>query len=723
MTPLIALWQFGNPAMLAWGAAAALPILIHLWSRQKHAAQRWAAMSFLLAAVQKNARRLQLQQWILLAVRMAVLAFFALAVADPRSSLLDRRSGAASGQTHVILVIDGSYSMGYRQGGQSRFEAAKQWARQLVNGGPRGDGYTLVLMTDPPQVVIGQPAFERRAVLDEIDGLALSHGGASLAATLAQIETLLHESARQSASGEILNQRRIFFLTDLQQATWGEVNSSNCKARLSRLESLATLELVDLSQPGDTNLAVARLAVDSMTSGPTVVGSDVQLQTDVQNPGDTDCWRVPVEWYVDGQRIAEERLDCKARGRATVVATHRFTAPGEHIIEVRLKDDVLPFDNRRWLVVPVHEAIRVLCIGGRPGETKHVAMALAPHSAPGQAIEVISAPESRLLEGDLAKFDCLIVSNIGHFTREEGTALHRFASRGGGLVVFLGNEVQVENYNQLLIDEQRSPLLPARLDRIVPAGNYLFDPLEYRHPIVAPFRGFPKSGLLTTPVWKYVRATPLEGSHVALAFNNGDPAVVEGQVGRGRCILVATAASPDAVDRNTDPPTPWTALATWPSFPPLIHEILRWSIAVQVADRNVLVGEALSGTVPANSTDTTITLSGPSGIHQRVPIRLNNGVGEWSFPSTSSSGIYEAETSASTMHFAVNVNPREGDLSRFDVEQLPAGFHHELATPYSDAASSTGSDSVQYFRWLLGAVLALLVIEPCLAWRFGRGRR
>src|SRR5438094_5303195 len=109
MTPTLAFWQFGSAGMLAWGLAAALPLLIHLWSRRKYREEPWAAMTFLLAALRKNARRIQLEQWVLLAVRTSILALFAMALADPQWSLLHAWAGGASGAPmHVVLVIDGS---------------------------------------------------------------------------------------------------------------------------------------------------------------------------------------------------------------------------------------------------------------------------------------------------------------------------------------------------------------------------------------------------------------------------------------------------------------------------------------------------------------------------------------------------------------------------------------------------------------------------------------
>jgi hypothetical protein len=387
-----------------------------------------------------------------------------------------------------------------------------------------------------------------------------------------------------------------------------------------------------------------------------------------------------------------------------------------------LADDALPIDNRRWLSVPVRDSIRVLCVGGRPGETKHLALSLAPQKQASQAIEVIEAPESRLVEDDLTRFDALFVCNIGRFSKDEASVLHRFVTRGGGLVLFLGDQVQPSSYNQQLADDPQSQLLPAHLGDVAPAGTYKLDPLDYRHPVVAPFRGFPQSGLLTTPIWKYVRLTPLEGAKTALAFDNGDPAIVEMPVGRGRCIVVATAASPEALDRSHDPPSPWTALATWPSFPPLVHEMLRLALAGQSDGRNLIVGDEITGLAPPNSAEEAVTVSGPGDLSERVSIRSASGEGRWSYSPTNISGVYEGRLGPTTHRFAVNVNPREGDLARISATLLPPQFRREPASAAGESSSLDGNEAVSYFRWLLGGVLALLVFEPFLAWQIGRGR-
>lgn len=713
---IIAFWQLGSAGMLAWGVAAALPILIHLWSRRKYREEAWAAMTFLLAALRKNARRIQIEQIILLAVRTLLLLLFAMALADPQFSVISAWVGGAGGQSHVVLVIDGSFSMDYRAEEKSRFDAARQVAKEFVQAGKQGDGYTLVLMSEPPRVVIAQPAFDPQDVIEELDNLELPHAGASLPATLAEVETIVR---RATESHPRLARRRVVLLTDLQQITWGDVDSPDSRQRLAKLADLATLELIDLGQPGEQNLAVTNLQIDQRLIA---ARSEATIQAELRSFAAEDRPRQAVEVLVDGQRIADERVDLPAGGTATISVAHRFDTPGEHIVEVHLADDALPLDNRRWLSVPVRDAVRILCVGGRPEATRHLALALQPRQETGGPFEIVEAPESRLVEGELGQFNCVFLCNVGRISPDEAGILSRYVARGGGLVIFLGDLVQADSYNELLAGKAESRVLPAKLGEAAPTGTFTFDPLAYRHPIVQPFRGHEASGLLTTPIWKYIKLEPATGSRVALAFDSGDPAIVEASFGRGRCLLVATAASPDSIDRTAEPPTPWSALSSWPSFPPLVHEMLQFAVAGQSEGRNLIVGDELTGSLTAGGTNQPIALGGPDGLSERVPVTTDGLGARWSFGGTTKSGVYEATAGQTVQRFAVNVNPRESDLARFDPELLPSQIHREPLAADEPAALATTSDSSSYFRLFLYAVLGLLLLEPVLAWQFGRGR-
>src|SRR3972149_10358827 len=214
--PPVFAFGFLSPVMLGWLALAGVPILIHLWSRRQYRQTTWAAMEFLLAAVQRQSRRTRLEQWLLLLIRTALIVLLVLAVAQPYWNL----PGMAlhdSGFTHRTLVIDDSFSMFFKSADQSTFEKAKQSAAQIVENTPQGHAFTLVLMSSPPRVVVGKPSLEQREILREIDNLQPTDTSADLPGTLTLIQQVLHKAKQEQPR---ISRHEIYFITDLQRVTW-----------------------------------------------------------------------------------------------------------------------------------------------------------------------------------------------------------------------------------------------------------------------------------------------------------------------------------------------------------------------------------------------------------------------------------------------------------------------------------------------------------------------
>jgi hypothetical protein len=91
--------SFLNPALLACTAAVAVPILIHLLNRRRFQRVSWAAMRFVRASLEKNRRRMQIEDLLLLALRCLIVGLFAFALARPAW----RSAPAASWSSRVLL--------------------------------------------------------------------------------------------------------------------------------------------------------------------------------------------------------------------------------------------------------------------------------------------------------------------------------------------------------------------------------------------------------------------------------------------------------------------------------------------------------------------------------------------------------------------------------------------------------------------------------------------
>ena len=133
----------------------------------------------------------------------------------------------------------------------------------------------------------------------------------------------------------------------------------------------------------------------------------------------------------------------------------------------------------------------------------------------------------------------MVLCNVAQFNQPEVSALDDFLKQGGGVVVFGGDQVIAENYNRLLYDDGKG-LLPAAIgpsvgDAAKKESGLLLQSAGLSPPdrLGFPRRGRPRHGgadpgaLLAIPQAAAQEAIPRP--HVALAFNNGDPAVVEAQ--------------------------------------------------------------------------------------------------------------------------------------------------------------------------------------------------
>lgn len=752
--PLFA-FGFAHPAMLAWLAAVAAPILIHLWSRRRYRETTWAAMEYLAAALRQRRRTLLWEHWLLMAVRILVVALVVLAVAEP----VVEQGGLAAApgeRTHRVLVIDGSYSMAYAPGEKSRFDQAKDLAARIVQGSSLGDGFTLVLMGRPPRVVIGQPALETTEFLKELALLELPHGTADLAATLREVEQVLLAARRDEPR---LTREEIYFLTDLGRVGWSlegmdAATLADFRSRSQRLAEAALLVVIDLSQADAENLAVTGIQARKPFA---TLSRDFEIEAMIRSFPPRARSGQAVELWADGHRVARRVIDLPADGQAAVKFSHRFESPGDHVLEVRAGGDFLEIDNHRWIAVPVKDSFRVLCVDGRSSAaapdaaTRYLALALSPRKQEDSWVRPEVVEESRLPELALDRYECVFLANVAQFTAAEARLLGTYVAGGGRLVFFLGDRVQKDRYQAELGGERpgRIRLLPGRLGPTIDRPETRLDPLDYRHPMLDVFRGRERAGLLTAPVMKHIRlilprpssspdSAPSTGgsrARVVLALASGDPLVVEEPIGRGRVIWVATSAD-----------TTWTYLPLWPSYVPLIQEMLDFLLGGQLEWQNVAVGEPLAGVLPARVGQTALLVRDPRGRTETVGLRREDERTTWSYADTWTSGVYSVEAVAASggnkadsapggdaaalgrraSLFAVNVDPAESDLTPLTIERLRdevwpgIPFVHQTSWDHFDrhALGLAGRPS-PWARNLLGGVLVLLLVETFLARRFG----
>src|ERR1043166_2120703 len=172
--------SFLSPLMLFGAIAASIPVAIHLFFRSRYRTVPWAAMKFLLTAVEQTSRRLRFQELLLLCLRMLLLVMLALAFARPISTIV--RGTGRGDSVDAVFVIDTSFSMGAKDGAKTRLQRAQDEAIKIIDELPPHSTVQIVTCAGKTKALVGPstpPNLDQAKAI--IGSLELTHLGTDLA--------------------------------------------------------------------------------------------------------------------------------------------------------------------------------------------------------------------------------------------------------------------------------------------------------------------------------------------------------------------------------------------------------------------------------------------------------------------------------------------------------------------------------------------------------------
>jgi hypothetical protein len=734
---------FLNLALLAGLAALAIPPIIHWLNRRRHDVVDWGAMQFLLVSPAKR-RRFMIEELLLMALRMGLIALLVLAFAAPYLT-----GPVVAGWTRpprdTVLLLDASYSMDRIDGDlPSPWRQAGTWCDDLLKQAHAGDRFAVLLATQPAQAVVAELTSDSAEVRDLLEQLPHPTGNADWPRAVAKAWDLLRDHAQTG-------RRDIIVLTDRQKLGWCD------PATLEQWQNLRRRFQVErdthTDEPTFQTPSLWAVTLGSQRSGPNVRLAPLETSRTVVGVGQRLRFATALHWDGIGDLVPPKsaqvtignttrelplpkQLDSKT-GRWPLTFEHRFETIGVHRVNVAVEptagQDLLPADNEQNLAIEVVQALPVLLIDGdkqvNPESTTfYLGKAFAD---PGDRAKVsfivpqiISHvdfdPETMLAKATPAP-RVVVLADVPRLTELQLVGLSRFVNDGGGVLIFLGPRTDPAFYNEQLYRDGQG-LLPARLDRIESVNAeqaVALDVKRFLHPALELFRQEPNCTLGQagyTRWWKTTVPTHGHGTPVAL-FANDDPWLIEKQHGRGRVLL-----STLPIDRSWDGHLP----KTW-EFPVLAHELMFALADPRSGGFNLKSGQALrlqpTASEAIETVPLSVTLVQPDG---KVVTR---SAATWPFlwDNPGPPGVYQvAMGDGPRLPVVVHADPRESDLTLCTAEERQ-NVADLLSLKYLDDAKlpddHDATVQTQEVWWLfLVGVISLLCGELWLTRRMALAR-
>ncbi|MEW4565678.1 BatA and WFA domain-containing protein [Bremerella sp. JC770] len=614
---------FVYPA-LAWAfALVSLPVLIHLINMMRHRRVKWAAMDFLLQSHKRMKHWVMLRQLLLLLTRMAAIALIVAMLAG----LITTQSWSnmiGDRVTHHLILLDDTFSMRERLGGNTAFESAVKTTNRIIENLANQDRPQRISVVFYSDILRGDadataPNLEARMRVD-MDSSSITKLQELLANTAPTEQTIPLAEVLQRGS-EIVTEfdqsevAQVYIVSDFREKDWG--SEATLRDPLSRIEqSSIELNWINCARLPQDNLAITDVTIGN---GTVVAGIPTIVKVSVRNFGQQTAVDVPVNIELFGSTTGMtdisragsdlERLydqlpitfdEIPPGDQVTRQTQIIFPAEGSHALSFRLPEDPLPLDNLHFATTQVESTIPVLIVDGDPKLTNafYLQSVFNPGPNVSTGISPTTSSSSFLTTAevkDLTKFETVFIIDPPMLDERIITTLKQYVETGGAIVWYCG-----PGSNELgLAELAKANLLPTTLQGPVelsqntPDGPPDFDPGD--NPIFKVFAGEKNPFLRRLVIGSYFPVVPEfaaekpENVRVLGSVRTGDPLVLEHGLGRGKVITFLTSLGPQ-----------WNSWATNPSFIVAVLELRNYASITTGSDSTFPVGSPIAVTAPTS---------------------------------------------------------------------------------------------------------------------------
>ena len=671
---------FSNPWFLLGILGIGIPVAIHLIRRQRAEKVLLPTMRFIKPAPKKLVYFQQIQQWLLLLLRAAIVGLLAIAFARPIFTGAYSEMVGVSPKSTVIL-LDTSMSMRYAD----RFEKGKSAAIDIIRSMQAGDEAAVVTFSESPDRVLSLTTD-----LKSLEAFVRSIPAPGYRAT--NYLTAMRSADQVMQTSRYL-EKKVILVTDLQESGIPDGNE------IWKLSPGIRLDVVNVGIADTANLVVAAVHLVRQQDNFTLVGR-------IKNVGTEQVDQVRITFGINGVQQASKTF--RLQGRPDIQVDFPFTLKqtGMHRGTLAITGDRFESDNIFRFTLDVTPTLRILVVnGGSTGgrstdEATWFRSALFQKTGAPFSVDVIDS--ERLTIETLASYSVVALLNVGNLVPEQVAALHAYVKGGGGLLLAPADRVDSSSYNSQYGDF--TPALLQKVNNEFKGTTLVVSKNSTQRPFFRSLQLTGKAAIDAALFHGYWVAEPDPGSQVLIRFETGDPALIARRVGSGRVLLFTSSLDPK-----------WNNFPLQVTYLPLLHEAMRYLAGSREQKMSYRVGDLVPVPVPTNGAARVTT---PVG---KITQLRSKPDGIAFFQATGEPGFYRTRSGNLKGSFAVNAALSESELISVKPEEIRDRVI--LSEPTVEQKRTQKESSVaielekqqQTWWWILLLVFALSLVETFLA--------
>ena len=500
---------FINSIIFAVSFIILIPILIHLFNRQKKRKKLFSSLHFLRLIEKQKLKRINLYQYILLLIRTLIILLLLLAFARPTMiSSLDIVDTSAS--STAVIILDSGISMQYYNNNGMRFNRAIQKIHQIKD-----------LFKPEDKVFLIQSHHPAPLALDSVNLDNIKCGFIS-----SNWQNVFIEASKIFREYPNFN-REIFLITD-NIVELKEIDAL-------RQENNAQLYLFQIGDKSYDNISIDSVAY---TTNLFEIYKPIELQVTLFNSGKTKAQSVEINLYANNKREAYQNISLAPNEKKSVQLSFQPKKLGfiEGFIEIN--DDPLLADNRYYFNIHIPKNIAVLFVEDVPSQYIHAAMKAIDSKS---NIKVKFTDYNQWGRENINNFQKILMSDYTPTDANLQLRIKEYISSGGQLIILPGNNTTAVSLNSFLKTIQ-SRIRVISLRQILDdmQGTFQLHDFDFGMPLIKNVyrENFPE---MSMPLFqKYFQFQAPASVSQLLMFSTGDPFLLSEDLQSGHLYIFSS---------------------------------------------------------------------------------------------------------------------------------------------------------------------------------------
>lgn len=366
-----------------------IPLIIHLLNRRRIIQMDFSSIYFLESLKTNSMRRINILQWLLLAIRTIIILIIILMISRPVLKGYYPSMETSPSSSMSVIVIDDSFSLSGNINNESRLSLINEKYNQVLDSFDEKTQICVISLS--------------RGVL--YDGININLPDLSRLISISNKKGELYNYINiinQKFDKSIIN-KEIFIITDGQANLFNSIASEeveNWNIYFILLDKLKS-----------------NLKINSVKIGNDIIVKDkvVDIEVEVENNGLTKVENSMVSLFINNINVGLQNISIEPGNKKNIIFSTVFSNYNDNLLKISIAEDDNNSDNEYYLNIHIPNKIKVLSLVDDLNNSKYISNVVRAINKKNNIFEHDVISYLDLSYSNLQKYDTIIIYDYKAF--------------------------------------------------------------------------------------------------------------------------------------------------------------------------------------------------------------------------------------------------------------------------------------------------------------------